>query len=139
MKACLGAQVGEGVYRTVFECALAQELVLKIAKHEITWNFANVQEFTVWQAVQFTEMAKWFAPCVDVSHGGLVLIQRKTEKVRAEELRRLLPKVPRFFTDLKAANWGRLDGRIVCHDYGNHLMLERGMGNVMRAADWADD
>lgn len=45
--------------------------------------------------------------------------------------------MPVFLTDFKPENFGLLNGRVVCHDYGNHLLHERGMSTAMRNAPWA--
>lgn len=60
-------------------------------------------------------------------------MQSRTKPIEACEL----PKeVPAFFCDLKAANWGRLGKRIVCHDYGNNPLMEKGMTTRMKKAVW---
>ena len=38
-------------------------------------------------------------------------------------------KVPAYLTDLKKANFGMLNGRLVCHDYGLHMMREVGIAS----------
>lgn len=58
---------------------------------------------------------------------------QRAEPVSARDLPR---KVPAFFTDLKAENWGRIDGRFVCVDYGLHLLHEHGMTSRMRSVRW---
>jgi hypothetical protein len=45
--------------------------------------------------------------------------------------------LPAFFTDFKRENFGFIDGRFVCHDYGTTLLMERGMTKAMRKVDWA--
>jgi hypothetical protein len=127
----LGECLGYGTYRAVYKHALDDDLIVKVENGERC--FSNVIEYEVWNAVKETEFAKWFAPVVACSPTGTVLIMRKTLLISERELP---AKVPSFFTDLKADNFGRLDGRIVCHDYGNNLLMEKGMSKRMRKADW---
>lgn len=136
VKSMLGAELGRGIYRVVYECAPNRDVVLKIATTDAGENFSNAQEFQVWQRMESTTFAKWFAPVLDISPSGYVLAQKRTKPVTIEDLRAKLPRVPAFFTDLKVANWGWLNGAIVCHDYANHLLIERGMTRAMRKADW---
>lgn len=128
-----GDFIGRGYYREVY--AYARDPQAWVAKLENGHqSFANVREWEVWLSVRDTKLVKWFAPCHDISSSGLVLIQARTEQVPIE---RLPKRVPAFFTDLKAENWGLYNGRIVCHDYGNHLLHERGMSCGMRDANWS--
>lgn len=127
----VGELLGRGQYREVFEWLPNKALVLKVENGAKC--FSNVLEHEVWERIKGTEHAKWFAPVVDISDTGAVLLQTRTQPVLARELP---THVPAFFTDLKPANWGRLGKRIVCHDYGVHLMLEVGMTKRMRKADW---
>ena len=70
---------------------------------------------------QHTKEAKqWLAPCVSISPCGSVLIQRRTLPVTKAQLP---SKVPAWLTDFKLANWGMLDGKVVCHDYSNNLLM----------------
>jgi hypothetical protein len=130
----LGKGIGAGIHRTVFEHGQDKTLVVKLENE--AGSFANPQEWEVWERIRETSLAKWFAPCVAISGAGAVLFQKRTEPVTLTVLRAELPQVPVFFTDLKVSNWGRFDGRIVCHDYANHLLYEKGMTGRMRKADW---
>jgi hypothetical protein len=132
-----GKVLGEGVNRTVYEHALDPHLVIKL-EHG-AGNFSNVTEWQVWQAVEHTEHARWFAPCVGISpHGGVLVMRRTTPAARHPE------HIPSFFTDTKLRNYGVLTprdgekpGQFVCHDYGLHLMLEKGMtGRLVKAKWW---
>lgn len=136
MKLTLGQQLGRGVYRQVYEHGQNKNLVLKINNPDVDVNFANAKEWEVWMAVKETNLNGWFAPCTDISFGGLAMIQHKTAPMTLEELKKECPKVPAFFTDLKVGNWGRLLGKIVCHDYGNLLTVEKGLTKRLRVADW---
>jgi hypothetical protein len=127
----LGDYDGHGTYRSIFHHATDPTLIVKVENK--TGSFSNVQEWDVWQRVKLTKLARWFAPCVQISGAGTVLIQRKCELVTARQLPK---KVPAFFTDLKAENWGLLNGRAVCFDYGCNLLMERGMTERLRIARW---
>ncbi|MCR6656627.1 MAG: hypothetical protein NVV63_12635 [Opitutus sp.] len=130
----VGQPLGSGCHRSVFAHGQDSSLVVKLESG--CGTFANPQEWEVWQRVCDTAFARWFAPCLAISGCGAALIQRRTTPVPIETLEAELPSVPAFFTDLKVGNWGRLDGRLVCHDYGNHLLYERGMTTRMRKAKW---
>ena len=131
----LGEQLGAGATRAVYQWLPDDSLVAKIEERQFDWH--NIAELQVWQAVRFTNLAKWFAPCIEIAGNGSVLLQRRTQPIRRDELP---AKVPAFFTDLKPSNWGLLDGRPVCHDYGLHLLMEKGMGQGARLAKahWND-
>lgn len=120
--------VGYGTHRTVYGSALLPDCVLKF---ELGDRFANVIEWEVWNAVKETEFSRWFAPCVSISPNGLILAQKKTEKAYTYPT-----EIPAFFTDIKGENFGMLDGRFVCHDYANNLLMENGMTKKMRKVNW---
>lgn len=124
-------RLGHGMTREVFKLYTDNTKVIKFELE--SGHFQNVLEYQVWQSVQFTKLAKWFAPCHYISHCGRIMIQSYAEPIAAI---RLPAKVPAFFTDLKPANWGMIKNHPVAVDYGKHLMLERGMSNRMRKADW---
>lgn len=130
-----GELIGEGLSRRVYAHATDQTRVIKFEFAKL--YFQNTIEATVWKRVRDSkELARWFAPVVVISDHGRWAIQARTQPVTLEELRRKLPRVPAFFTDLKAGNWGRLGKRIVCHDYGSLLITEQGLTTRMRKADW---
>lgn len=126
-------QIGEGMSRKVWTSKVLPDLVFKV--EEEGHFFQNVMEWETWQRIKDTEHAKWFAPCEQISHCGSVLLMRRTEPARVKDFP---AKMPAFFTDLKRGNFGILDGRLVCHDYGIHLLMENGMTKRMRAAHWYD-
>jgi hypothetical protein len=130
----VGDHLGGGQYREVF--AYGPDPKRKVIKLEDGYaSFANIREHDAWRALRDTAYARWLAPCLDISGNGIMLIQARTTPVKFDDL----PKeVPAFFTDLKRSNWGRYKGRIVCHDYGNHLLLKKGITARMRKADWSE-
>jgi hypothetical protein len=52
---------------------------------------------------------------IRISPAGAVLIMQKADPIREAELPK---KLPALFTDLKISNWGIINGRPVCIDYG---------------------
>lgn len=123
--------LGSGLSRLVFVYRPNPKWVIKIEEK----GFQNVLEQYVWSRVSETEFKQWFAPIIDVSPLGTVILMERTRPARPEEYPE---KVPAFFTDLKRTNWGFLDGRMVCHDYGTNLLVECGLTKRMRKADWWD-
>lgn len=121
-----GPKLGSGVSRVVYECYMRPRSVIKF---ENARTFQNVQEWQVWHEVQGTAYEKWFAPCYEISKCGRILIQGKTRPFKPGEVPK---KVPSFFTDMKIGNWGMYKGKPVCHDYGIHLLIQRGMTCGMR-------
>lgn len=121
----LGEHLGEGCSRDVFEYAFDKKYVLKIEKGEFN---ANVAEFNVWQSVQYTKLSKWFAPIKLMSRCGRVLMQRRCNYNYNKPLK-FPKKLPVFFTDIKASNFGMMDGRLVCFDYASNLLMEKGMSS----------
>lgn len=117
-----GPLLGEGVYRRVFRCAIDPNFVVKFETRSS--SFANVLEWEAWSVARYQEAGVWLAPCLAISDKGQVLIQRFAEDVTEAEIPDL---VPAWLTDLKPENFGRVDGRIVCRDYGAAaLLLRRG-------------
>lgn len=128
----IGDHIGSGAYRDVYAYAIDPlRFVVKLENGFA--SFANHREWEVWKAIQETKLAQWFAPCKAISGNGVMLIQARTKPVMFTDLPK---RVPAFFADLKADNWGRYKGRIVCHDYANHMMLERGITCGMKKAIW---
>lgn len=128
---CMGKKLGRGASREVFEWRPNMDYVVKVelANH----SFSNAMEWDVWHRVKETKVAKWFAPCIAISPCGTILLQKRTD-LRAEEL---YPKrIPKFFTDTKYGNFGFIDDQLVCHDYGINLLIEHGMKERMKKADW---
>ncbi len=122
-------RIGAGVAREVWDSRILIDSVIKV--EETSRSFQNIAEWQVWESVKHTEFAKWFAPCEHISPCGTVLVMAKTTPAH-----KYPDKMPVFLTDLKHANYGMYKGRLVCHDYGLHLLHELGMSNRMRKADW---
>jgi hypothetical protein len=121
LNALVGAEIGEGAYRTVY--ALDDERVLKLELRGE--SFSNAHEWTLWSDVKDTKWAKWFAPCLKIDEYGAALVMRRTAPLTDDQWASLR-RVPNFMADMKRENWGWLDGRPVCHDYGNHALFANG-------------
>ena len=109
-----GELIGEGQFRKVFACNIMPDCVVKIDTRS---NWSNVGEMEMWDELRGSPLARWLAPVEWLSAGGIWLIQKRTQPIKAEQLPR---RIPDIFADLKPENWGLLKGRPVCHDYGNH-------------------
>jgi hypothetical protein len=123
--------IGGGSARQVYTSPIRPDCVVKVESG--AKSFQNVAEWQVWQEVKDTPMAKWFAPCVEISPSGSVLLMKRTEPAPASMYPR---RVPAFFTDLKRENWGMYEGRMVCCDYGVSNLVSCGMTAGTIAAKW---
>lgn len=122
--------LGEGASRKVYALRRDPDLVLKIEDAGRTFN--NQTEWMIWQEVKDWPIADWFAPCVAIDSWGSALLQRRTEPFECErDFREALRKtrggyLPTLFSDTHHENFGMLDGRVVCHDYGYHKLFYQG-------------
>lgn len=124
-------KIGSGMSREVYSSSVFPDSVVKV--EAAAGFFQNVIEWETWQRVKDTPFAKWFAPCEYISPNGAVLVMKKTIPARADEYP---DRMPPFLTDLKRANYGIYNGKLVCHDYGTNLLMESGMTKRMRKAHW---
>lgn len=130
-----GNEVATGMTRTVFECNVDKSLVVKVEKAEVRTHFQNLVEWMAWKRVAGTEFEKWFAPVVEISPDGRLLLMKRVEHAPSH----MLPdRLPAFFTDFKPSNYGFYEGRVVCCDYGSHLLHEVGMTKRVRRVDWRE-
>lgn len=129
-----GEKIAQGAYRTVFEYRINPAWVIK---HDNRNNHSNIFEHALWNEMIGTKLEQWLAPVEWISDDGYWLIQRRTEPIRRDELP---AQVPAIFCDMKLENWGMLDGRPVCHDYGNSMVfsLVRSHGPKLVKAHWSD-
>lgn len=127
-----GQHIGAGSFRDVWTLRCDHSCVLKF--ETTSGSFYNIYEHELWQEVKDDKvLSQWFAPVLDISANGIVLVQRRTYPVRKEDLP---TKVPAFFDDLKANNWGWYEGRVVCHDFGHRSVLRTGLTKRMKTAKW---
>ncbi|MAK38206.1 MAG: hypothetical protein CMC15_18750 [Flavobacteriaceae bacterium] len=110
----LGKLLGSGMSRDVYQHPFCEDKIIKVEND--SFNFQNVAEWNLWKEWQYDDiMKKWLAPCFSISDSGTFLIMAKTEPLNNS---RVPKKVPSFLTDHKKANFGLLNNRVVCHDYG---------------------
>lgn len=125
-----GKRLGGGLSREVFEFGYDPRYVVKM---EAKGNFQNVTEYMIWEAVQDTEWAKWFAPVKMISPLGTALIMRRAVQAEdaTDKAKASFPKMlPDFLADTRECNWGWLDGRWVVVDYGMTRLLSKGFKRV---------
>lgn len=126
-----GDFIGQGSTRKVYHCRTNDSYVVKI---EVTvGSFQNVSEWNTWAWLQGGPMAKWLAPVEFISPCGLILMQRKVEPARKSDLPKRLPE---FLCDLKPENFGFMDGRLVCCDYGTVASAIRTASRRLVPAKW---
>src|SRR5690606_7513149 len=121
-KLLCGERLGSGISRVTFAGNMHPDCVVKV--EEGAGSFQNVIEWETWHRVIGTEFEKWFAPCRWISPCGAILVMERTQPGPDDSYPE---KMPVFLTDFKRQNYGFLKGNLVCHDYGLHLMLEKGM------------
>lgn len=131
----LGRKIGSGCARDVYECAFDSRSVIKVESKYA--SFQNVSEWKIWEALRDTPQARWLAPCIAISATGSVLLMRKTEPLQEKQLPK---KMPAWLTDFHMANYGMLDGRVVCHDYGvaDSVVIGMGASKRMKKPDWVE-
>lgn len=129
-----GKRLGSGVCREVFECKFDAEVVIKIEKYASDFN--NVMELQIWQQVKGTEFEPYFAPCIDISPCGTVLLQKKCGLPEANDFPEQLPAF--MNQDTKYQNFGLYEGRLVMTDYGNWRITDN-MKTCPVEIDWWND
>lgn len=125
--------IGRGIAREVYAVRHIKGLVCKIELE--AGSFQNVMEFNIWDELQHTEHAKWLAPVEFISACGTIILQARTEPLTHSKYP---AKIPSWLTDTKYQNFGLLNGKFVCHDYGS-LIVTNGVNKRMVKADWWDD
>lgn len=126
----LGKELGRGMSRIVYQHRTDPTLVVKVETEG--GSFQNVKEAEIWFEVEHTPFKRWFAPVVYVSGCGSVIIQKKCEPI---EKKRYPKKLPIFLTDTKYGNYGMLDGKFVCFDYGS-IAFTMDWKNKLKKVDW---
>lgn len=127
----VGKMIGSGAYRRVYEFPADPTIVIKV--EHAGREFCNIHEWQVWEEVKDTPIGEWFAPCVRIDAYGLALIQRRTKGFDSEaEFKAAVAqmpggKLPPFFEDVHYGNFGMLEGRVVCHDYGFTKFIRDGV------------
>lgn len=147
----LGERLGYGQNRIVYECGFDPSLVVKVELG--TTHRQNFAEWQLWTVVseaatdsegdarrRFKELQRWLCPVVRLSEYGGFLVMRRTQPIPEAKLPKRMP-APLF--DFKPANFGLLDGRVVCHDYGivagvllNNCLCGKGPSLAMKLVHW---
>jgi hypothetical protein len=129
-----GDKLGEGIHRTVFECRVRPDLVVKAETHQLHRYFANVMEMKFWSDNEHDpNVARWLAPCRYLSPDGRILLQERAESLPASY--RLPARLPAFLTDIKRSNFGLIKRRLVCVDYA-YVIVRPAIRP--RKAEWSD-
>lgn len=127
---CRG-KIGGGIHRTVYECRLRDDLVVKVENDSHRY-FANVFEDKFWADHSYHEpVAKWLAPCRFLSPDARILLMDRADPLPSDYP--MPDKMPTFLTDLKRENFGILKGRLVCIDYALTIPSPN---SRLRKADW---
>lgn len=118
MRFMLPRKLGSGMSRDVYVHPTDPTKVIKMENSRD--NFQNVREWLIWEDVQWNQkISKWLAPCHSISENGTFLVMSRARDISAVEVPATLPK---FLTDHKLANFGMLDGKFVCRDYGTSVL-----------------
>lgn len=126
-----GDLLGCGIHRVVFEYKPDPTCVIK---YQYQPGFENMKEWELWDGLQLTPISDWLAPCVSISENGIWMVQKRTKPL--PDNYKYPDRVPRFMTDLKRANFGIYKGRLVSHDYANHLCINYAITKATKKADW---
>lgn len=127
-------QIGRGMSRVVWSSKLLPDCVIKV--EDTAGQFQNVIEWETWLRVRDTPHRRWFAPCRWLAGNGSILVMERT---RTPAENQYLKSMPLYLTDFKRANYGMLNGKLVCHDYGTHMLFDYGMTKRMKPAKWWND
>lgn len=131
-----GKFVGSGSSRMVYEFTLNKTLVVKI--DHTNGGFFNVAEWDTYHNIKNShpKLAKYLAPCIQISNAGKVMLQQKTECIRSSQL----PKsIPFFLADTKLQNWGKLGNKVVCHDFANSRIYSHVSQRMVKPEWWSDN
>jgi hypothetical protein len=131
MLAACGKKLGGGVGRTVFVYDLNPNFVIKIEES----GFQNVIEWEMWKVVKASPHQRWLAPVRHISPSGAALLMDRTLPAPRSKYPK---RMPEWIGDYKYSNFGLLNGRLVCHDYGSFVNQSNGINEKMRKADWWD-
>lgn len=124
-------KINSGMSRTVWSSKLVPDCVIKI--EDTVGQFQNIIEWETWLRVRDTVHRRWFAPCRWISGNGAILIMERTHEPAPKQYP---VNMPAYLTDFKRTNYGMLNGKLVCHDYGTHMLFENGLTKRMKPAKW---
>lgn len=113
-----GKKIAGGEFRDVYNCSIDPSLVVKV--EDRSKSFCNAFEMKIWNEFKDVKsVARWLAPCVDISPCGAIMLQKKVERVHISNMPKTMPE---FLRDFKIENFGMFEGRLVCCDYGGLTM-----------------
>jgi len=121
LQGAAGNLIGRGSSRAVYEWLPDPKLVLKI---ETTKTFQNVMEWEVYAYLAGSKMEQYLAEPIWIGAYGSVMLMKRTQPINDSQLPKILPD---WLSDRKRENFGWLDGKVVCHDYG--------VSNIIRLAE----
>lgn len=111
LEAVVGPMIANGTSRSVFSCKYDSNVVLKFQK---SYGQQNAMEAHVWERYRNDpRVSRWLAPIYSRSSNNRVIVQARTMPLVSRPR-----KLPAFLNDHKVQNYGILNGRVVCHDYG---------------------
>ena len=114
-----GECIGNGASRAVYVFNPNPKYVIKVQVDNMPGYNKNLREYELWNRMNWDEemedIKKWFAPVKLLSRHNRLLLQPRCEPLPKA---RIPKKVPHFFRDLKSDNWGLLNNKVVCFDYG---------------------
>lgn len=134
MSMFVGDKIGSGASRDVYALLHDETLVMKVERTART--FHNQTEHLIWQEMKDWPISDWFAPVTAIDSYGSVLFQKRTQPFECEKdfkaavTRTRGGVLPDVFADIHYANFGILDGRVTCHDYGYHYFFEQMARNL---------
>ena len=129
----LGEKIGQGCHRIVYEHETNKDWVVKIQNSQ---EWSNIVEYEIWKTIMWTKYKKWFAECFYISRNGKAMIQQKVEPITKYNEHLIPDKIPYFFTDVKASNFGFIGEQLVCHDYDYSLIkfVNNGLTTRMKSS-----
>lgn len=135
--AIIGKPLGEGLSRNVFEYNLNPEKY--VIKLETTNYRSNASEIILWNEIQglkgpLSWVKDWFAPILWHSPNSLVLVMERTYQ---DPNRKKPDRIPSFFQDVAERNFGWLNNKFVCHDYGSIYGFIK-YSNKFKKANWEE-
>jgi len=109
-------KIGVGAYRTVYSLNDCDDYIIKVANGD-DGEKENLRELLLWIEIKdcYPKLKKYFAPCLSCSDTGKYLLQKK---VIFPDFKKYPKQLPSFFSDTKYQNFGLLNGKLVCIDFG---------------------
>ncbi len=114
-------QYKHGAYRVVFTPTCTEDIVIKISVSDDTNKNVIEMENYRFLCNHYPTIAEYYAPCIDISSNGKVLIQKRMDTLykRGMLSKNMPKKVPAAFCldDCHSKNFGFIGDQLVCCDY----------------------